>query len=88
MSTRFERFSKMAKDEFGLNVVKKENVGMDTFESLFGISIDSISQYKVPYNIQVNQFGYYDDSGLKVGIKEFDLLEEKFETNNFDCLAA
>ena len=60
MSTRFERFAKMAKEQFGLTVVKATSGDQSTFESLFGVSSEDIAQYELPYNISAEHFGYYD----------------------------
>ncbi len=59
MSTRFERFAKMAKEEFGLTVSRTSEKA--TFKSLFGVSVEEIDQYELPHNhIPVEQFDYYD----------------------------
>ena len=61
MSTRFERFAQMAKEEFGLTVFRTSSSERVTFESLFGVSVEDIAQYELPHNhIPVEQFGYYD----------------------------
>ena len=48
MSERFERFAKMAQEEFGLTVVKSASHENYTFEDLFGVSIESLTQYELP----------------------------------------
>lgn len=55
MSERFERFAKMAQEEFGLTVVESTNHENSTFEDLFGVSIESLTQYELPYNISEDQ---------------------------------
>ncbi len=35
---RFERFQKMAKEEFGLTVIRNDK--QETFEDIFGVEID------------------------------------------------
>lgn len=61
MSTRFERFAQMAKEEFGLTVFQTNSDERATFESLFGVSIEEIAQYELPHNrIPMEQFDYYD----------------------------
>lgn len=77
MSTQFERFAKMAKEEFGLTVVKTTSQEQSTFESLFGVSSESIAQYELPYNISAEQFGYYDE------MMPINGLENSLPTINF-----
>lgn len=60
MSAMFERFAQMAKEDFGCIVVETSNRKEMTFESLFGVSVESITQYELPYNVLVEQVGYYD----------------------------
>lgn len=87
MSKRFERFAKMAKDEFGLTVVKSANRESSTFESLFGVSADSIAQYELPYNISADQFGYYAET-IVTEMPEINLPLKNYETNDSIYLAA
>ena len=88
MSARFERFAQMARDEFGLTVVKAKSAQNSTFESLFGVSAKSIAQYELPYNISAEQFGYYDDGAVVSNALEFDLPVEKFDASDYLYLAA
>ena len=86
MSTRFERFARMAKEEFGLTVSKTTSHEQSTFESLFGVSPESIAQYELPYNISVEQFGYYGES---VPVDALDILPQtNFNANVIVALAA
>lgn len=86
MSTRFERFARMAKEEFGLTVSKTTSHEHSTFESLFGVSPKSIAQYELPYSISAEQFGYY---GEALPIDELDnFLEKNFNANAVAALAA
>ena len=78
MSSRFERFAKMAEEEFGLTIVKTESRETSTFESLFGVSIETLAQYELPYSISIYDLGYYDD--LKMSI----VLGDSLPTVNFD----
>jgi hypothetical protein len=87
MSKRFERFAKMAKEEFGLTVVKSTSREGSSFESLFGVSTESIAQYELPYNISADQFGYYDEK-VVMEMPEIDLPVMKYDTNNNIFLAA
>ena len=87
MSTRFEKFAKMAKKEFGLTVIKKESQEQSTFESLFGVSSESIAQYELPYNISAEQFGYYDELAT-INIFEDSLPTIDFNANQNIALAA
>lgn len=87
MSTKFERFAKMVKEEFGLTVVKTESREMSTFESLFGVSVENITQYELPYNISTDNFGYYDDSSL-TKVFNYSLPTKIFDANEFSNLAA
>ena len=69
MGTLFERFAKMAKEKFGLTVVKSESQTPLTFESLFGISMKNIASYEVPYDISNELLGYdseFMQSGLSI----------------------
>lgn len=38
MGERFERFQKMAKEEFGLTVIRNDK--QETFKDMFGVEID------------------------------------------------
>lgn len=73
MSTRFDRFAEMAKEEFGLTVSQSSEKA--TFESLFGVSTEDIAQYELPHNrIPLEQFDYYDsgpcsNNSLVMGIQ-------------------
>ena len=87
MSKRFERFAKMAKEEFGLTVVKSTSREGSSFKSLFGVSAESIAQYELPYNISADQFGYYDEK-VVMEMPEIDLPVMKYDTNNNIFLAA
>ena len=87
MSTRFERFAKMAKEEFGLTIVKTTSQEQATFESLFGVSSESIAQYELPYNISAELFGYYNES-ISVNVFEQNLSTNKFDANEYLYLAA
>lgn len=87
MSKRFERFAKIAKEEFGLTVVKSINCKGSSFESLFGVSAESIAQYELPYNISADQFGYYDE-GIVTEMPEIDFPVMKYDTNDNIFLAA
>lgn len=87
MSKRFERFAKMAKEEFGLTVVKTTKREGSSFESLFGVSAESIAQYELPYNISADQFGYYDEK-VVTEMPAVDLPETKYDTNDNIFLAA
>ena len=78
MSSRFERFAKMAKEEFGLTVAKTESRETSTFESLFGVSIKTLAQYELPYSISTYDFGYYEDSKMSK------VLGDSLPTVNFD----
>ena len=53
MSTLFERFAKMAKEEFNCTIVKTPHHSNTTFESLFGTSVDNIALYKLPYIVSI-----------------------------------
>lgn len=78
MSSRFERFAKMAEEEFGLTIVKTESQETSTFESLFGVSIETLAQYELPYSISTYDLGYYDD------FKMSKVLGDSLPTVNFD----
>ena len=78
MSSRFERFAKMAEEEFGLTVVKTESREISTFESLFGVSIETLAQYELPYAISTYDLGYYSD------MKMSKVLGDSRPTINFD----
>jgi len=79
MKMEFEEFVRMAKEEFGLTVVKAPD-RTATFESLFGVSADHIAQYELPYHISTEQFGYYHDES-----KENTGFEEALRTLHFDA---
>lgn len=49
MSTMFERFAKMAREQFGCTIVKTTEPA-SSFKSLFGIDVSSLAQYKLPYD--------------------------------------
>lgn len=57
MDTSFEEFAKMAKEEFGLTVVKSAN-NSATFESIFGDSLVCMDQYEL-------LLGYYDNKSMR-----------------------
>ena len=88
MSTMFERFAKMAKEEFGYTVVKSTEPNPTTFESLFGVSAEAIAQYELPYNVSLEQFGYYDEAASLTMIVGVDMPANDFNTNDFVNLAA
>lgn len=73
MSARFERFSKMVKEEFGLTVTQSHTGEKSTFESLFGVSAECIAQYELPYNLTPEQIGYYSIEAI---------ISNQFETSN------
>ena len=50
MDSRFERLVRMAKEEFGVTIVKSAKQEKPNFESLFGISSETIDQLEVPYD--------------------------------------
>lgn len=59
MSTMFERFAKMAKEEFRLTVVETEN-RTTTFESLFEVQQEKLLQSDSTYCILSVQDSYYN----------------------------
>ncbi|MBE6638898.1 MAG: hypothetical protein E7616_05525 [Ruminococcaceae bacterium] len=77
MSTMFERFAKMAREEFGVSVVRTTNTETSTFESLFGLSVENVAQYELPYSIPSDQCRYYE---APVSNNMFDL---ELPTSNF-----
>ena len=51
----FEDFAKMAKEEFGLTVVKAPECKQSSFESLFGVATKCIERYELPFSVSVEQ---------------------------------
>lgn len=54
--TLFEKFAKMAKEQFGCTVVQAEPAG-ETFETLFGIDLSNSFEFDLPYNYSFEIFG-------------------------------
>ena len=79
MSTLFERFAKMAEEEFGYTVVKINE--KDTFEALYGVDVQNDAQYELPYEVSFSQVGYYSISNGDSLPYDSDLTD-KF-SNNF-----
>lgn len=86
MSALFDRFAKMAKEEFGCTVKRVENNG-ETFESLFGISKEILSKYELPYNIPTTQ-SIYSDKPVLIGLQEMESLGNCFEIEKYFSFAA
>lgn len=78
MSTMFERFVKMAKEEFGYTVIHDDSTKLTTFESLFGVSTEDIARYELPYNVSAEQFAYYDEPLVS------DMFGVTFTANSFN----
>ena len=79
MSDLFERFVKLAKEEFGYTVKKSKTTGKaDTFESLFGVSVQTVSDYELPYAFPITQLMYSDEC-LVVAQREIVSSENKFD---------
>lgn len=88
MSTRFERFAEMAKEEFGLIVSQSHDGERSTFESLFGISAKAIAEYQLPYNIVTEHISYYDVEPILNSLLVMGTKINRFENNNTIALAA
>ena len=86
MKTWFDEFAQFAKEEFGLTVVKEVDGKKASFESLFGASIDSLTQYELPYNTSADQFGYYDEGFSLLKVKS--LPKASFDANDSLLFAA
>lgn len=87
MSTMFERFAKMAREEFGLTVVETAN-RTTTFESLFGFSPEKLFQSDLPYCIPSVQAGYYNKEAAETEGLKANWFETEFDTNDNLYLAA
>lgn len=88
MSAKFERFVKMAKEEFGLTIIKTTSRENSTFESLFGVSSEDIAQYELPYNTPVENTSYYSSEFLATDVYKLNLPTQKFDANEHVHLAA
>ena len=87
MSTMFDRFAEMAKEEFGYTIRKSEKNNNSNFESLFGTSVENISEYELPYNINASHFMYCDDP-VVMGRRELKFIENSFNVEkNFNFAA-
>lgn len=87
MSTMFDRFAEIAKEEFGYTIRKSEKTNNSTFESLFGVSVESISEYELPYNINSSHFMYCDEP-VVMGRRELKFIENSFNVEkNFNFAA-
>ncbi len=86
MSTLFDRFAKMAKEEFGCTVKRIENEN-ETFESLFGISKEALSEYELPYEVPTMQ-SIYSDKPVSIGLQEMASLGNCFEIKEYFSFAA
>lgn len=51
----FEKFAKMAKEQFGCTVIQAEPTG-ETFETLFGIDLSGSFEFDLPYNYSFEIF--------------------------------
>ena len=87
MSTMFDRFSKMAKEEFGCTVRRNEMGSGTTFESLFGVPTKSLAEYELPYDVSVIQFIYCNESETSRW-NEGKILENDFNFEKFLNFAA
>ena len=54
----FNRFTQMAKEQFGLTITQKETAG-ETFKTLFGIDFSDCSERKNPFNSELNNGDIY-----------------------------
>ena len=85
MDERFERLVKMAREEFGVTIVKATKQGKTTFESLFGISSETIDQFEIPYNNSTDPFVFYYEEPPVIETESF---EECLVTVELNFLAA
>lgn len=88
MSTIFDRFAKLVKEEFGLDVIKTTSHQTSTFESLFGVSVESMTQYELPYSIDVECFEYNSDTPTSINNFKLDLSARSFDADKYLNLAA
>lgn len=84
MGALFDKFVKMAKNEFGYTVIQKPEIPRFTFKDIFGISIDDIEKFKVPYEMAVEKQSYYDAPETPPYFNS----KKEFAPDDYVCLAA
>lgn len=77
----FNRFTQMAKEQFGLTITLKETAG-ETFKTLFGVDFSDCSERKNPFNSELKEGDIYFiiDEGVKTSF--YDSITEKHRLNN------
>lgn len=84
MGALFDKFVKMAKDEFGYTIIQDSETPRFTFKDIFGVSLDDFEKFKVPYEMAEEKQRYYDAPET---LAYFDSKKE-FVPDDYVCLAA
>lgn len=82
MGALFDKFVKMAKDEFGYTIIQDPQTPRITFKDIFGVSLDDIGKFKVPYAVEEKMYCGTPDTPPYFNAKK------EFAPDDYVCLAA